>query len=186
VKTVITQKLIRTQKNSNTQRKQWNRKNLQNKEKLNHYRQSLYNKLEIAEECQNINTEWQQIKDSGLNAATEVIQNENKEPRKEWWDDECRKAVEEKNLARMKCINRRTRMKENDYMQKWKTANGICKRKKKEWLNDKIKQIRKQTEKMKLGNFIKTAHSLIKKQTQLIPLCKYNNGAIISQKNFRY
>jgi len=41
VKTVITQKLIRMQKNSNTQRKQWSRKNLQNKEKLNQYRQSL-------------------------------------------------------------------------------------------------------------------------------------------------
>jgi len=48
----------------------------------------------------------------------EVIQDEYKEPRKEWWDDECRKAVEEKNLARMKCINRRTRMNQNNYMQK--------------------------------------------------------------------
>jgi hypothetical protein len=80
------------QKNSNTQRKQRNRKNLQDKEKLNQYRQSLYNKLESAEECQDINTECQKIKDSVLNAATEVIQNENKEPRKEWWDDECRKS----------------------------------------------------------------------------------------------
>ena len=35
VKIVITQKLVRAQQNSNTQRKQWNRKNLQNKEKLN-------------------------------------------------------------------------------------------------------------------------------------------------------
>jgi len=95
----------------------------------------------MAEERQDINTEWQQIKDSVLNAATEVIQNENKKPWNEWWDDECRKAMEEKNLARMKCINRRTRINQNDYMQKRKIANGICKRKKKEWLNDKIKQI---------------------------------------------
>jgi hypothetical protein len=48
---------------------QWNRKNLQNKEKLKQYRQSLYNKLEMAEECQDIDTEWQQTKDSVLNAA---------------------------------------------------------------------------------------------------------------------
>jgi hypothetical protein len=38
----------------------------------------------MAEERQDINTEWQQIKDSVLNAATEVIQNENKKPRNEW------------------------------------------------------------------------------------------------------
>ena len=129
VKTVITQKLVRVQQNSNTQRKHWNRKNLQNKEKLNQYKQSLYNKLEMAEERQDINAEWQQIKDSVLNAATEVIQNENKKPRNEWWDDECRKAMEEKNLARMKCINRRTRINQNAYIQKRKIANGICKKK---------------------------------------------------------
>jgi len=106
VKTVITQKLVRAQQSSNTQRKQWNMKNLQNKEKLNQYRQSLYNKLDMAEERQYINTEWQQIKDSVLNAATELIQNENKKPRNEWWDDECRKATEEKNLVRMKCLKK--------------------------------------------------------------------------------
>ena len=37
----------------------------------------------MAEECQDINTEWQQIKDSVLNVALEVIQNENKKPRNE-------------------------------------------------------------------------------------------------------
>ena len=63
----------------------------------------------MAVERQVIITEWQQIKDSVLNAATEVIQYENKKPRNEWCDDERRKAMEEKNLVRMKSINRRTR-----------------------------------------------------------------------------
>ena len=109
-------------------------KNLQNKEKLNQYRHSLYNKLKMAVERQDINTEWQQIKDSVLNAATEVIQYENKTPRNEWWDDECRKAMEEKNLAKMKSIKRRTRTNQNDYIQKKrKIANVICKRKKKKY-----------------------------------------------------
>jgi hypothetical protein len=51
VKVMIIQKLVRTQQNNNTQRKQCNRKNLQNKEKLKQYRHSFHNKLEIAEEC---------------------------------------------------------------------------------------------------------------------------------------
>jgi hypothetical protein len=38
LKTVITHKLVRVQQNSNTQRKQRNRKNLQNKEKINQYK----------------------------------------------------------------------------------------------------------------------------------------------------
>jgi hypothetical protein len=85
-------------------------------------------------ECQDVNTEWQQIKDSVLNAAIEVIQNENKKPQNEWWDDECRKVTEEKNLARMKCINRRTRINQNNYKQEREIANCVCKRKKKKWL----------------------------------------------------
>ena len=47
----------------------------------------------MAEECQDINTEWQQIKDSVLNVGIEVIENENKKPRNKRWDDECRKAM---------------------------------------------------------------------------------------------
>jgi hypothetical protein len=70
-----------------------------------------------------------------------VIQNETKEPQNKWWDDECRKAMEQKNLARMKCTNKRTRVNQNDFMQKRKTANCICKTKKEEWLNNKTKQI---------------------------------------------
>jgi len=42
----------------------------------------------MAEDRQDINSEWQQIKDSVLKSATELIQNENKKPRNEWWDDE--------------------------------------------------------------------------------------------------
>jgi hypothetical protein len=34
-----------------------------------------------------------------LNTALDVIRNENKKPQNEWWDDECRKAMDEKNLA---------------------------------------------------------------------------------------
>jgi hypothetical protein len=47
-------------------------------------------------------------------------------------------------------------------MQKGRIANCVCKRKKKERLNDKIKQIEEQTEEMKPGNSINVAHPLIK------------------------
>ena len=96
----------------------------------------------MAAEHQDINTEWQQIKDSVLNAMTEVIQYKNKKPRNEWWDDECRKAMEEKNLARMKGLNRRTRINQNDYIYKKRRRR----RKKKE---EKKKEKRKEKRKKK-------------------------------------
>jgi hypothetical protein len=41
----------------------------------------------------------------------------------------CRKAMEMKNLARMKCINRRTRINQNDYMQKGRLLIAYVKEK---------------------------------------------------------
>ena len=91
-----------------------------------------------------------------------MIQYENKKPWNEWWDDECRKAMEEKTLARMKGINRRTRINQKDYMQKRKIANGIWTRKKKKWLNDKIKQIEEANRKNETQKFYKNSTFLIK------------------------
>jgi hypothetical protein len=86
-----------------------------------------------------------------------VIQNEIKEPQNEWWDDECRKAMEEKNLARTKCINRKTNTNQNDYIKKRKIANCICRRKKNEWLNDKIKQIEEANRRNETQKFYKNS-----------------------------
>jgi hypothetical protein len=79
----------------------------------------------------------------------------NTKPQNEWWDDECRKVIEEKNSTRMKCINRRTRINQNNYKQKQKIANCVCKRKKKEWLNDKIKQIEEANRRNETCKFLK-------------------------------
>jgi len=62
----------------------------------------------------------------------------------------------------MKCINRRTRTNQTHYTQKRKIANCTCKRKKKEWLNYKIKQIEERIGKTRLGNSIKTLPSSTK------------------------
>ena len=67
-------------------------------------------------------------------------------------------------------------------MQKRKIANCICKRQKKKWLNNKIKQIEEASRKNETWKFYKDTLSLIKKQTQLIPLCKDNSGTVISER----
>jgi hypothetical protein len=51
--------------------------------------------------------------------------------RNEWFDQECRKAIEEKNKAREKMIQRETRGNCEQYKQPRLRANRICKRKKK-------------------------------------------------------
>jgi len=57
----------------------------------------------------NVEQDWQNIKAAILEGAKETIKMQPSTAYKEWWDEECRKAIEEKNIARKKCLQRRTR-----------------------------------------------------------------------------
>jgi len=45
---------------------------------------------------QEMNDEWEQIETATVDAAGDVIQTQNKPPRNEWWDEECKKIIQEK------------------------------------------------------------------------------------------
>jgi len=62
---------------------------------------------------QEIDEEWEQIKIAIVDAAREVIQTQSKSQRNEWWDEECRKIIQEKNEARKKWLQLKTRISWN-------------------------------------------------------------------------
>jgi hypothetical protein len=95
-------------------------------------------RLILIHHCQN---PTEVIKGSVLDSANEVIQIQKYKTYNEWWNKECRIPTEKNNEARMKCMNRRTRANQEDYIQKRKIANDICKWKKKAWLNNRIKEV---------------------------------------------
>jgi hypothetical protein len=80
---------------------------------------------------QNINKEWINIKAAILEAATEIITTKQAIQRNVWWVEECREAIKQKNKAREKCLQRRMRSNQENYEQKRKIANKICRHKKK-------------------------------------------------------
>jgi hypothetical protein len=46
-----------------------------------------------------------------------------------------------KNILRKKCLQKRTQANHEQYRQTRKEANKICKEKKKQWINNRIKQV---------------------------------------------
>jgi len=76
-----------------------------------------------------------------LESAEEIIKTREKQIRNEWWDEERKEAILKKNIARKKCLQARTRTTQEQYTQARKEANKICKEKKKQRLNNRIKQI---------------------------------------------
>jgi len=99
VKAVIKQKLSVMHKKKLKPALKWNKINLQNPSKLKEYRSLLHKKLVNLAPKQEIDEEWEQIKIAIVDAARELIQTRGKSPRNEWWDEECRKIIQEKNEA---------------------------------------------------------------------------------------
>ena len=101
VKVIVKQKLITTQKEF-VKKLRWNTSNLKNPEKLGAYNKRLNDRLENQEEIQNVEQDWQNIKTVILEASKETIQTQSRITVSEWWDEECKEVIKEKNIARKK------------------------------------------------------------------------------------
>jgi len=77
-----------------------------------------------------------------------------------WWDNECKRAIQKKNIARRKYLIRKTRTILDIYQQKIIKANTICKRKKKEWIGRKIKELNETNWKRDIRKFYKDVRNL--------------------------
>jgi hypothetical protein len=97
VKAVIKQKLRVIYKKKLKPVLKWNKINLQSPSKLKEYRLLLHCKLINLAPKQEGDEEWEQIKMAIVDAAREVIQTQGKSPRNEWWEEECKKIIQEKN-----------------------------------------------------------------------------------------
>jgi len=93
--------------------------------------------LNTQEETSSVEQDWQNIKNIMLETAKDTKQLQTRITRNEWWDDECKKAIKEKNIAREKCHQRRTRAIQ-EYEKKRNITTKTCRNKKKQWLNNKI------------------------------------------------
>jgi hypothetical protein len=40
-------------------------------------------------------------------------------PEDGWWDEECRQGIKQKNIARIKCLQQKTRTNQEHYKEKW-------------------------------------------------------------------
>jgi len=83
------------------------------------------------EEKSHIEEDWKQLIQVIMEAAEQTIGYKPKPDRRGWFDDECRKALEEKNAGYKKWIDRTTRAKRIEFERLRKIAHKICKNMKK-------------------------------------------------------
>jgi hypothetical protein len=66
----------------------------------------------------NIKQDWQSLKQVIIEATTEFRLSKDVKNANHWWDDECKRAIEEKNEGRAKYLTRKTRINLDIYQQK--------------------------------------------------------------------
>jgi hypothetical protein len=102
VKTIIKQKLSVIPKKKQKPVLKWKKINLRTPLKLKEYPSLLHNKLINLTPKREIDDELEEIKTAIVDAARDVIQTQSEPLRNEWWDEECKKIIQDKNKARKK------------------------------------------------------------------------------------
>jgi tRNA A58 N-methylase Trm61 len=51
-----------------------------------------------------------------IKSAEEIIKTQEKYRRNEWWDEECTAAISRKNITRKKCLQKRIRANQEQYI----------------------------------------------------------------------
>ena len=177
----IKQKLI-TINNRQTQNNGYDIQLLNQKEKINKYQGEVQQKLQEMDEKTDIKQYWQNLKLVILEAAKEFKSPKDVKNANNWWDDECKRANQEKNEARGKCLIRKTRTNLESYHQKRTQANRICRRKKKEWMEEKIK-LSETNRKRDTRKFYKDVRNLSNSPTETTLICEDKDGNILSEKS---
>jgi hypothetical protein len=84
-------------------------------------------------------------------SAAQTLGFEMKTQRNDWYGDECKQVIEERNRARVKMLNRTIRVNVSDYKEKRRLANRKCRRKKRARDKEKMKEIEALSEKKEIG-----------------------------------
>jgi hypothetical protein len=79
-------------------------------------------------------------------------------------------------------LTKRTRANQEQYMQARKEANKICKERKKQWINNRIKQVEEAHKRNNTRNFFKDIQALQNDRSSPILACKGENGTLKTDK----
>jgi len=117
-----------------------------------------------------------------METAEQTIGYQPKPDRMEWFDDECRKALEEKNTAYKKWIDRPTRTKRMEYERLQKIAHKICKNRKRTHMGNSIRDIEENIKDKQIRKAYKEVGSLKARFQPHTDLCRGINSEILSKE----
>jgi hypothetical protein len=90
------------------------------------YQKKINEKLEETDGIEDVQIEWNKVKNLIVEVAKESLDEKKGKINEEWFDEECRTAVQEKNDMRNIMLQRMTRSSKETYRGHRRRANKLC------------------------------------------------------------
>lgn len=183
VKAKLRERIANVGRIKGPKRIQWSVEKFRQPAAVAQYQETLGKKLEEGAEnlsvTDSVERKWLNIKKAMEEAAKETIGERKRTRNEEWFDNECRKAIERKNIDRRNTIQKETRQNVERYKESRRQANKILRKKKKQFLKgymEKIEELNTQNESRKLYQAIKRMTNKFQPRTNE---CKDKNGRLV-------
>jgi hypothetical protein len=140
------------------------------------------NAVEGQEQSAGIEERWRSIKEAVRGTAEEIVGRRRIARRSDWYDEECRRAIMERNRARERWLLTGTRSRKENFQEKRRIADKVCRRKKREYEKSKMEEMEERMENRDMREFYKRISSVKKGFQPKIGFCKDKNGTLIGDK----
>lgn len=181
VKAVVRQKVALGQKRQLTERRKWNLEKLQQPEGKREFQSKMNSTLKATGEVMGIEERWSEVQKSIQHAAQETL-GVTRKKRNNWFDVECEEAIERKNTARAKMLQRETRQSKGEYEKCRREANSICKGKKKEMLKKRLESIETQRLQKRTKEFYNEINYFRKGYKPRLSGCNNKEGKLLQNE----
>lgn len=138
------------------------------------------NLREREEELPNINDKWERIKNSIKGAAEDTLGWAPSQPRNDWFDQDCRSAIEERNQSHREYTERPTRARMEVFKIKRRAADKLCRKKKREYLNRRILQLQQDFEEGRIRQAYKGIRQVSNKFQPSTDICRDMHGNLLA------
>ncbi|XP_050530203.1 uncharacterized protein LOC126899369 [Daktulosphaira vitifoliae] len=144
------------------------------------YKQIMMAKLNTVEQSQDIQKKWENLRTIFKTTAEEIIGVEPKRRQNKWFNDNFKKAIEDREKARLEVLRSNTEEKRQILAQKQRACKQVIRREKRIWEEQKIKTI--EEEYLNSRTFFGITNELTKKRKPRTMIMKDSNNVLITEE----
>ena len=133
-------------------------------------------------ENQHIEAAWKDIKQRIHQAADSTLGQKIRKVRNEWFDEECKEILEEQSNTRLKMLQRKTRSNIETYKEARREARKICRRKKKHYEEEKLKELQEKYKNNAIKQFYEGIRKIRAGFQPRTTMCKNKQGIIVGRE----